>query len=289
MSRSTLTGLNTSSSEREYVALGVELGMRGDGRGRLDYRSLSVQAGVLAQSNGSARVTIAHNGTDVLAAVKVEVGEPGLEAPGAGRVEVCVSCSNSLFPKFDERSSGDVNAVLSGALERSMRGVGGLDLDALGIVDGKFCWVVFVDILVLQADGNLLDASSFAAYTALNTARIPKVTPLVGEGGIYDDFEISSEIDDAVAIKGATNVPVCLTMSRVGGHFIVDASVEEEACVEASVAVFVDREGRVCGSRKEGDGSVPAQHLGGMAQCAAAMAKGVFAILDSSAGAARGG
>ncbi|CAN0115448.1 unnamed protein product, partial [Ectocarpus fasciculatus] len=71
MSRSILTGLNTSSSEREYVALGVELGMRGDGRGRLDYRSLSVQAGVLAQSNGSARVTIAHNGTDVLAAVKV--------------------------------------------------------------------------------------------------------------------------------------------------------------------------------------------------------------------------
>lgn len=49
MSRSTLTGLNTSSSEREYVALGVELGMRGDGRGRLDYRAVSVQAGVLAQ------------------------------------------------------------------------------------------------------------------------------------------------------------------------------------------------------------------------------------------------
>ena len=49
MSRSTLTGLDTSTSEREYVALGVELGMRGDGRGRLDYRSLSVQAGVLAQ------------------------------------------------------------------------------------------------------------------------------------------------------------------------------------------------------------------------------------------------
>ena len=56
---------------------------------------------------------------------QVEVGEPDLDAPGAGRVEVCVSCSNSLFPKFDDRSSGDVNAVLSGALERSMRGVGG--------------------------------------------------------------------------------------------------------------------------------------------------------------------
>lgn len=37
----------------------------------------------------------------------------------------------------------------------------------------------------------------------------------MGEGGIYDDFEISSEIEDAVFIEGAPNVPVCLTMSRV--------------------------------------------------------------------------
>lgn len=33
---------------------------------------------------------------------------------------------------------------------------------------------------------------------------------------MYDDFEISGEVDDAVAIEGAANVPVCLTMSRVG-------------------------------------------------------------------------
>lgn len=49
MSRSILSGLNTSQSEKQYVSLGVELGTRGDGRGRLDYRTLSVQASVLAQ------------------------------------------------------------------------------------------------------------------------------------------------------------------------------------------------------------------------------------------------
>lgn len=62
----------------------------------------------------------------------------------------------------------------------------------------------------------------------------------------------------------------------------MDATVEEEACVEASVSVFVDHAGRVCGSRKEGDGGVPLQHLGGMAQCAAAMGKGVFDVLDTA-------
>lgn len=65
MSRSTLTGLNTSSSEREYVSLGVELGMRGDGRGKLDYRTLSVQAGVLAQ------VTLGHRERMALAPAAV--------------------------------------------------------------------------------------------------------------------------------------------------------------------------------------------------------------------------
>lgn len=68
--------------------------------------------------------------------------------------------------------------------------------------------------------------------------------------------------------------------AQIGGHFIVDASLEEEACVEASVAVFVDRKGRVCGSRKEGEGAVQLQHLGGMAQCAVAMGRGIFDVLD---------
>lgn len=52
--------------------------------------------------------------------------------------------------------------------------------------------------------------------------------------------------------------------------------------MEASMTVFVDRSGRICGSRKEGAGSVPLQHLGGMAQCANAVGKRVFEILDAA-------
>lgn len=62
----------------------------------------------------------------------------------------------------------------------------------------------------------------------------------------------------------------------------MDTCLEEEASVEASVAIFVDRAGRVCGSRKEGEGLVLAKHLGGMARCASAMAKGVFNVLNAA-------
>ena len=37
-----------------------------------------------------------------------------------------------------------------------------IDLAALKIVSGKRCWVLFVDGLVLSADGNLLNALSIA-------------------------------------------------------------------------------------------------------------------------------
>ena len=41
---------------------------------------------------------------------------------------------------------------------------GGLDLTALCITQGKVCWQVFVDALVLNADGNALDALSMAMW-----------------------------------------------------------------------------------------------------------------------------
>jgi exosome complex RNA-binding protein Rrp42 (RNase PH superfamily) len=37
-----------------------------------------------------------------------------------------------------------------------------IDLSALRIVDGKTCWVLCIDGLVLSSDGNLLDALSIA-------------------------------------------------------------------------------------------------------------------------------
>ena len=44
-----------------------------------------------------------------------------------------------------------------------MRAGGGLDLAELCIVAGKTCWVVFVDGLVMNADGSVVDALSIAA------------------------------------------------------------------------------------------------------------------------------
>lgn len=50
---------------------GINQDVRVDGRGRLDYRYLTVECGLLPQANGSARISLINGNTDVVAAVKV--------------------------------------------------------------------------------------------------------------------------------------------------------------------------------------------------------------------------
>jgi exosome complex RNA-binding protein Rrp42 (RNase PH superfamily) len=62
-------------------------------------------------------------------------------------------------------------------------------------------------LCIVQADGNLLDAASFASYVALNTALVPKVTVIASEStGVHDDFEIDGDLALADHIQGATMV-----------------------------------------------------------------------------------
>ena len=48
---------------------------------------------------------------------------------------------------------------------------GGLDLTKLCITSGKTCWLLFVDALVLNMDGNVLDALSIATRVGMPVFR----------------------------------------------------------------------------------------------------------------------
>lgn len=66
-----------SPAELSYIVDGLRgaPATRSDGRGLLEPRDIGVEYGVAPAANGSARVRI--GGTEVVAGVKLEVGEPG--------------------------------------------------------------------------------------------------------------------------------------------------------------------------------------------------------------------
>ena len=106
-----------SEPERKYVCEGVLQGIRADGRGRLDYRPLTVEVGVLPLAAGSSRVTLVTGETEVLAAVKVELCTPEAGRPGHGAVECDVECWGAAGAG-DTRGATELSTEMAAALNR---------------------------------------------------------------------------------------------------------------------------------------------------------------------------
>ncbi|GJS64702.1 exosome complex component RRP42-like protein [Tanacetum coccineum] len=145
-------------------------------------------------ANGSARVKM--GGTEVIASVKAELGRPSSSAPDKGKVSIYIDCSPTAAPEFERRGGEELSMELSAALRQCLLG------GKTGAVDGKVCWDLYIDGLVISMDGNVLDALGAAI--------------------------------------------------KVGRHYIVDATLEEESQMSSSVSVTINRQGLICGLTKRG-------------------------------------
>jgi len=266
-----------SEGERSFLIDGIAADLRCDGRGRGDYRSITLEAGIMPQTNGSARIKI--GGTDVLVGVKMEVGEPKATAPDQGYVQAAVECCPSGAPEIERRGSEALHVECALALEQSIAQASTIDWRQLCHVPGRSCWVVHVDALVVQCDGGLLDAISIGAFAALHNTRIPHVDVSTNENG-----DVELEVNDdptAYSRLDTTGMPLCITLYQVGGRHVVDPSLEEEACTTARMTIAVDTNGgNICGMHKGGQGGLDPSSLYEMIQSAQVIGASLRAKLD---------
>ena len=93
--------MSLSKAERAFVRDGIEQNVRVDGRARDDYRSMTLELGVVPQASGSARLRL--GATDVMVAVKADIGTPPRENPDHGRLQCSVELSASADPAYEGR------------------------------------------------------------------------------------------------------------------------------------------------------------------------------------------
>ncbi|CAD6338178.1 unnamed protein product [Miscanthus lutarioriparius] len=242
-----------SEGEKDFIRGGIAQDLRTDGRRRLQFRALSVQTGVIPQANGSARVRL--GATEIIASVKAELGKPSILHPDKGKVSIFVDCSPTAEPMFEGRGSEELSSELSVSLQRCLLGGksgagAAIDLSSLIVVEGKVCWDLYIDGLVVSSDGNLLDALAAAIKVALSDTGIPKVNVSVNTAS---DEEPEVDVSDEEFLQFDTSsVPVIITLTKVGRHYIVDATSEEESQMSSAVSVSVNRHGQICGLTKRG-------------------------------------
>ncbi|CAN1300268.1 Exosome complex component RRP42 [Linum perenne] len=242
-----------SAGEQHFIKGGIDHNIRCDGRKRDSYRPIFVETGVIPQANGSARIRM--GATEVIASVKAELGRPSALHPDKGKVAIFVDCSPVAEPTFEGRGGEELSAELSvtlqGCLLGGTSGAGaGIDLKSLIVAEGKICWDLYIDGLVISSDRNLLDSLGDAIKAALANTAIPRVNVSAGAAG---DEQPEVDISDEELLQFDTSaVPVIITLTKIGRHYIVDATSEEESQMSSAVSISINRKGHICGLTKRG-------------------------------------
>lgn len=246
-----MVDVQLSDAEKVFILHGVQDNCREDGRGCEQYRHLEIETSVVSNTNGSARVRLAN--TDILVGVKSELGKPSPGKPDKGRLEFFVDCSANATPEFEGRGGDDLATEISSMLGRAYDCPSCFNLQQLSVIPGQQCWVLYVDVLLLECGGNLFDAASIAVKAALYNTSIPTVTVTKDEGQV--DLEISDDPYDVQRLDMKSS-PCIVTLNKVGHSHVVDASQVEEACSLARLIMGVTEKGTITALKKEGSGSL---------------------------------
>ena len=161
-------------------------------------------------------------------------------------------CYELASPTFEPGPPDERAIELARVVDRGIRSSGAVDLKKLCIVPGKRAYILFVDVYVLNHDGNLIDASALAALAALTDTKLPGYQ--IEEDRVILDKSVWSPLP-------LQDYPVAITFASVGGELVVDPCLDEELAMEAKLTITVDKDGRVCAMQKSGPGSFSAEQV----------------------------
>jgi exosome complex component RRP42 len=209
----------------------ISQGKRLDGRVLDEMRTLEAELDIIKKANGSAKVKLGDS--EVIAGIKVETGEPfeGLENKGA--LIISAEVLPTASPYIEPGPPDEETIELARVVDRGIRESEMLDLDRLVLVPGKIVYTIFVDCSVINIDGNLLDATSYAVVSALLSCKLPIFE--IEDGKVVDTGKTQD--------PPLTTIPVSITQVRIGDTIILDPTAEEEACMNARITITTNSDG----------------------------------------------
>ncbi len=213
-------------------------GKRLDGRALDQHRPIKIQTGIIQKANGSALVTLGN--TEVIAGVKIATGTPFPDTPDKGLLVVNAEILPMASPYAEPGPPSEEAIELARVVDRGIRESEMVDLKKLCLIEGKTVYTVFVDVNIMNVDGNLFDATSYAVVSALRTAKMKKYA-------VENDKVVAK--DDEVPVP-VGRVPVSVTMARIGNALVVDPNSEEEGAMDMRVTITTDDDSRICASQK---------------------------------------
>lgn len=199
-----------SVAEHKFLKDGIADDFRNDGRGRFDYRNFSIELGTVSQASGSARVK--WDNTDILVGIKAEITNVDAENPLNGKISCTVECTPSASQEFEGKGAQEINTELGETVQRILDQKAAIDLEKLCIIPGRQCWILYIDALVLDNGGNLIDAIVMGIRAALADTKLPKVEISINDG--MSEIELVNDPSAFTPID-ISKIPITVTLSQV--------------------------------------------------------------------------
>jgi len=210
-----------------------------DGRALTQFRDIEIKENIIENAEGSAYVKLGN--TQVIAGIKMGVGTPFPDTPDEGILSVNAEFTPLASPEFESGPPGENAIELARIVDRGIRESKSIEMEKLVITPGEKVLSVFIDIYIIDNQGNLLDAAALAALSALLNTRIPK---LDAEGKI-----IRGEHEGKLPV---VHKPITVSVCKVGDKLFLDPAKEEETILDAKLSIAVMEDEKICAMQKQG-------------------------------------
>ena len=233
--------MNRNFKQKEsHIAKALAADIRYDGRTRNELRKITIEKGIVATAEGSARVTCGN--TEIIAGVKLALGTPYSDRPDEGTLMVNCELLPMAHPTI-EQGPPSINAIeISRVIDRGLRETHTIDTKKLCIKEGEQVWSVTVDLVPINHDGNLIDLGAIAAIAALEDAKMPEI--IDGQADYKHKGKKSMEIQ---------HKPLPITVCKIKDQLFVDPTFAEEAELDARLTIGILEEGSICSLQKGGN------------------------------------
>ncbi|XP_016300354.1 exosome complex component RRP45-like [Sinocyclocheilus anshuiensis] len=232
-----------SNCERRFLLKAIEEKKRLDGRQTYDYRNIKISLGT---DYGCCIVELGR--TRVLCQVSCELVPPKDSRPTEGIMFFNLELSPMASPAFEPNRQSELLVMLNRQLERCLRNSKCIDTESLCVVSGEKVWQIRVDVHVLNHDGNLMDAASIAAISALSHFRRPDVA-IQGR----DITVFSPEERDPIPLS-IYHMPICVSFAFFlqGSYLLVDPCEREERVKDGLLVIAMNKHREICSIQSSG-------------------------------------
>lgn len=251
--------------EERYALELLEKGKRIDERKFDEFRAINIKTGIIQKAEGSASVTLGD--TEVIVGVKLNVGEPFPDTQDEGVLIVNAEFTPLASPDFESGPPGEDAVELARIVDRGLRESKTIELDKLCIIPKEKVWCVFVDIHIINHQGNLLNAAALAAISALLNTKIPKTD---------DDVINRREFERDLPVKFK---PITITVGKVGDKFLIDPNLEEEKIIDTKLSVCVRDDDKICALQKQGRKELTVEDVEKMVEIAISKSKEIRKLI----------